>query len=84
MLALRWGVGEVGGIEEEETPVSWASFWTAFSRGSAGSKLLTINVALRAFFPCFPAAARGKDRPSLPCEESQPLMNAACRTGCTT
>lgn len=69
---------------EEETPVSWAGFWTAFSRGLAGSKPLTINMALSAFFPCLAAAARGKDRPSLPCEESGPLMNAACWMDCKT
>lgn len=50
----------MGGSWEEETPVSWAGFWTTFSRGLAGSKLLTINVALSAFFPRFSAAARGE------------------------
>lgn len=74
----------MGGNWEEETPVSWAGFWTAFSKGLAGSKLLTINVALSAFFPRFSAAARGKDRPSLPCEENGPLMNTACWMGCKT
>lgn len=86
------GAGKVGGSLEEETPVSWAAFWTEFSRGLAGSKLLTINMALSererilSLLCCWGGGGEGRPSlpPSLPFEKSGPLMNAACWTACKT